>query len=50
DWRSQVSEALTGLGYSTKQAGDAVTAVASEHPDERDVSTLLRLALRGLRT
>lgn len=50
DWRSQVSEALTGLGYSAKQAGDAVTAVAGEHPDERDVSTLLRLALRGLRT
>lgn len=50
DWRSQVSEALTGLGYSAKQAGDAVAAVAAEHPDERDVSTLLRFALRGLRT
>ncbi|KAB7743059.1 Holliday junction branch migration protein RuvA [Nostocoides sp. F2B08] len=50
DWRAQVTEALTGLGYSAKQAGDTVSAVAREHPDERDVSTLLRLALRGLRT
>lgn len=48
-WRTQVTEALTGLGYSTKQAGDTVSAVAREHPNERDISTLLRLALRGLR-
>jgi Holliday junction DNA helicase RuvA len=50
DWRAQVTEALTGLGYSTKQAADAVGAVAAEHPQERDIATLLRLALRGLRT
>ncbi|HHU11433.1 MAG TPA: Holliday junction branch migration protein RuvA [Intrasporangiaceae bacterium] len=49
-WQDQVSEALTGLGYSARQAGDAVTAVAAAHPDERDISTLLRLALRGLRS
>jgi len=48
-WRTQVTEALTGLGYSAKQASDAVSAVAKEHPQERDISTLLRLALRGLR-
>ena len=45
----QVAEALTGLGYSAKQAADAVAGVAADHPDEQDVSVLLRLALRGLR-
>ncbi|MCA1781041.1 MAG: Holliday junction branch migration protein RuvA [Intrasporangiaceae bacterium] len=48
-WQEQVSEALTGLGYSVKQAGDAVAKVATGHPDEHNISTLLRLALRGLR-
>ena len=48
-WEGQVEAALTGLGYSAKQAADAVVAVARAHEDERDVSTLLRLALRGLR-
>ena len=48
-WRTQVTEALTGLGYSAKQDSDAVSAVAKDHPQERDISTLLRLALRGLR-
>jgi len=49
DWQEQVAEALTGLGYSSRQAGDAVASVAVAHPDERDISALLRLALRGLR-
>ena len=48
-WEEQVEEALTGLGYSAKQAADAVAAVAAANPDEKDISTLLRLALRGLR-
>jgi holliday junction DNA helicase RuvA len=48
-WADQVTEALTGLGYSARQAADAVTKVAAAHPDEDNVSTLLRLALRGLR-
>lgn len=48
-WEDQVSDALTGLGYSAKQAGEAVTSVRAAHPDEQDISTLLRLALRGLR-
>ncbi|MDO5503250.1 MAG: Holliday junction branch migration protein RuvA [Actinomycetia bacterium] len=48
-WEEQVTEALTGLGYSAKQSGEAVTRVAAEHPEERNISTLLRLALRGLR-
>ena len=48
-WEEQVTEALTGLGYSARQAGDAVTRVAAGHPEEGNVSTLLRLALRELR-
>ena len=48
-WEEQVTEALTGLGYSAKQAADVVTKVAAEHSDERNISTLLRLSLRGLR-
>lgn len=48
-WGEQVTEALTGLGYSAKQAADAVTRVADENPGETNVSTLLRLALRSLR-
>lgn len=48
-WEDQVGDALTGLGYSAKQAGEAVAAVGAAHPDEQDISTLLRLALRGLR-
>lgn len=48
-WEQQVTEALTGLGYSVKQAGEAVLRVAAAHPEEHNVSTLLRLALRGLR-
>ena len=48
-WEDQVSDALTGLGYSAKQAGEAVAAVGTAHPEEQDISTLLRLALRGLR-
>lgn len=48
-WQDQVGEALTGLGYSAKQAGDAVAQVAQDNPGETDVSTLLRLALRSLR-
>lgn len=49
EWREQVTEALTGLGYSARQADDAVTRVAAGHPDESNVSALLRLALRVLR-
>lgn len=48
-WEEQVNDALTGLGYSARQASETVAAVGAAHPDEQDVSTLLRLALRGLR-
>lgn len=48
-WDEQVTEALTGLGYSARQAADAVAKVAVAHPEEHNISSLLRLALRGLR-
>ena len=48
-WRGQVTEALVGLGWSAKQAGDAVERVAQGAPAGADVATYLRLALRELR-
>ncbi len=48
-WRGQVQEALTGLGWSAKQAGDAVDRVAEQAPADADIAALLRLALRELR-
>lgn len=48
-WREPVTEALTGLGWSSKQASDAVDRVAASAPEGADVATLLRLALRELR-
>lgn len=50
----QVTEALVGLGWSTKQAEEAVRTVTSAEPDvemdvlEMDVAALLRAALREL--
>ena len=48
-WRSQVTEALVGLGWSAKQAGDAVERVAATAPADADIAAYLRLALRELR-
>ena len=48
-WRGQVAEALVGLGWSAKQAGDAVERVARHAPADADIAGLLRLALRELR-
>lgn len=48
-WSDQVTDALTGLGYSAKQAADAVDRVGQANPEETNVSVLLRLALRSLR-
>ena len=48
-WRAQVTEALVGLGWSAKQAGDAVDRVASSAPADADIAAYLRLALRELR-
>ncbi|TWP36669.1 Holliday junction branch migration protein RuvA [Leekyejoonella antrihumi] len=44
----QVTEALVGLGWSAKQATEAVDAVSAAEPGTREVSALLRLALREL--
>ncbi|MBD3784737.1 MAG: Holliday junction branch migration protein RuvA [Micrococcales bacterium] len=48
-WREQVTEALVGLGWTGKQAGDAVERVAADAPADAEVATYLRLALRELR-
>ncbi|MFQ6170715.1 Holliday junction branch migration protein RuvA [Oryzobacter sp. R7] len=48
-WRGQVQEALVGLGWSAKQAGDAVEKVAAQAPADAEIAALLRLALRELR-
>jgi holliday junction DNA helicase RuvA len=47
-WRGQVHEALVGLGWSARQADDAVETVAADAGDGSDVSALLRAALREL--
>lgn len=48
-WREQVTEALVGLGWSGRQAVDAVERVAAQAPAGADVAAYLRLALRELR-
>jgi Holliday junction DNA helicase RuvA len=48
-WRAPVTEALVGLGWSGKQAADAVERVATTAPAEADIAAYLRLALRELR-
>lgn len=49
-WGEQVRHALVGLGYSSREAEDAVTAVAPEvdATTEPDVAVVLRTALRAL--
>jgi Holliday junction DNA helicase RuvA len=47
-WRDQVRHALVGLGWSPREAEDAVSAVAPAEAEEADVPTLLRAALRVL--
>ncbi|HON74492.1 MAG: Holliday junction branch migration protein RuvA [Candidatus Lutibacillus vidarii] len=48
DWRGQVSQALVGLGWSAKQADDAVERVAPLADDGAGVAALLRAALQVL--
>jgi Holliday junction DNA helicase RuvA len=45
---AQVHDALVGLGWSSRQAEDAVEAVRSENGNGSDVSALLRAALQEL--
>lgn len=47
-WRDQVHQGLVGLGWSTKDAENAVDAVAPEAGELPDVAALLRAALRTL--
>lgn len=47
-WRGQVAAALVGLGWSAKQADDAVTRVAPLAEDGANVAALLRAALQVL--
>lgn len=47
-WRDQVTEALVGLGWSAKQAEDAVSTVAKDAGADVNVSEMLRAALREL--
>ena len=46
--RDQVAEALVGLGWSAKQASDAVTSVSASADPQASVAALLRMALREL--
>ncbi|NAZ83904.1 Holliday junction branch migration protein RuvA [Kineococcus sp. R8] len=46
--RQQVVDALVGLGYPVKQAGDAVDAVLADGAADADVAGALRAALRAL--
>jgi Holliday junction DNA helicase RuvA len=47
-WQGQVGEALVGLGWTARQADDAVEAVAPMAVDGATVSALLRAALQEL--
>jgi Holliday junction DNA helicase RuvA len=49
-WRGSVHSALLGLGYSVREADEAVQNVANDpdNKDEQDVAALLRVALRSL--
>lgn len=47
-WRDQVHQGLVGLGWSTRDAEQAVDAVAPDAGDTPDVGALLRAALQTL--
>ncbi len=47
-WRPQVHAALLGLGWSGREADDAVAAVSDQAGEDPDVAVLLRLALQTL--
>jgi Holliday junction DNA helicase RuvA len=47
-WRDQLQHALVGLGWTAREADQAVDAVAPEADAGADVPTLLRSALRML--
>jgi Holliday junction DNA helicase RuvA len=47
-WRDQVGQALVGLGWSPREADEAVAAVSPAADGQPDVPALLRAALRVL--
>jgi Holliday junction DNA helicase RuvA len=47
-WQGQVREALVGLGWTTRQADDALEAVTPLAADGTTVSALLKAALQEL--
>jgi holliday junction DNA helicase RuvA len=47
-WRAQVQQGLVGLGWSARDADQAVESVSPEAGDQPDVGALLRAALRAL--
>lgn len=49
-WRDQLAHALAGLGFSGKEAGEAIDVVAGEVPEGEapDVSALLRRSIQLL--
>ena len=47
-WRDQLAHALAGLGFSAKEAGDAIDTVAADTGEQPDVSALLRQSIQLL--
>lgn len=47
-WRDQLAHALAGLGFSAKEAGEAIDIVGTDAGDSPDVSALLRKSIQLL--
>ena len=47
-WRDQLRQALAGLGFTGKEAGDAIDLVAAYAGDSPDVSLMLRRSIQLL--
>ena len=47
-WREQLRQALAGLGFTGKEAGDAIELLAADAGDTPDVSALLRQSIQLL--
>jgi holliday junction DNA helicase RuvA len=47
-WREQMRQALAGLGFTGKEAADAIDIVAADAGDTPDVSALLRRSIQLL--
>ncbi|MEV6155692.1 Holliday junction branch migration protein RuvA [Nonomuraea sp. NPDC052129] len=47
-WRDQVHSGLVGLGYSAKDADEAIAAVEPQAGDDPQIAVLLKAALRTL--